>query len=347
MLWMERIEGSGGRLAPVVIDERGLRQPGKMALMSTYLPAHKGSMPSGEVDLDLAELVRCDGAEYLQALGFGHADPSSHDFFEFSHEGRKAVVPAVAIIASLVPHHVALAEVLLSANSLSAVSLPILNDGSLEAHGLASLPNPRAGTQERVNQFKLWLAAYESAQAFWTSVYVNALAGRVGLALPAVRIRCRLYRFRKSTSSELVGRMTVQAIVPTEPPLAFAAALAPTEFEFVDGRAKNLLKSRAARAAARRPIDPELRDMAACVELSDQDWGDLCQRSAESGFVVRQAARPMVQALLRQHALGLPWGDACEGQELPRSTPRAWRNSGFWGQVKAQFLALREHQHGR
>jgi hypothetical protein len=321
MEWLLDIVPSHGRLAA------RLALSGARTEVVSFDDVYKRGLPevptnfSARVTLDFSELVATDASAELALIGLQlPLDLANrHEAFAVIKEGRRWVVPSLALMREIfVPTRFLLAE-MVKPQALDRVSRT-MSDGSLVVDapwaGLA-----RSFRLRDCSKVLTWLHESASARAMADSVHINALDGRVGLALPKGTAVMNLKGVDLG-HSVLVLNVDLMSVQPSD----FPGTETDAPYGCIPFRGRPPQSSQAEVFLPSKRCDVPLGNGG--VEISDGEWTEIQRLFRAAG-------------MLRENKVALYRRMLLDGVLLKLSTGVAWRSAtykaGDWRNAAAAF----------
>lgn len=281
---------------------------------------------------DLRRLTKCPPDEYLQGVGMAAAVQDGQDVYALVAEGHRYLVPASVLLQGLVRMTARFSHVLFHPLGRDLYFSPTCRAGEVYVDVKPGVL-PDAKRTPRNNDRLVWLTCYPTARRFWDSVYANAMRGRLGVDLPAARVRVRLKGSAKRHLT-LVDWMTVATLEPREAPSIFQEELAGRTFTF-DLSHQHTPKCHGRRRQRLEGL-PKGEDG---WKLSDDEWRHVSALLDERRtYGPRHFARQSLSSVVEKFGEGLSW-KAYE----PRVPAyyRKLRLTGKWELILAKLKTLR------
>lgn len=346
MQWIERIDRADGRLVPVYIDNDGHRTRGSLCSSKNLLPP-RGYKTAHVEGASLSSMKLTDAQEYLDEMGFAHADHSGHQIYVLPLNGTRVLIPAAVLLWAFMGQISVVGDRLLEAASLDRFAIPVIVSGGMRInfHRKAKLTQP--ASQVSVQARFMWMTCYASARRMWNSVYVNAMEGRLGLLLADATFNASLTGHR-TTKTAFITRMVLRSLTPAEQPLAFAAPYVsgPLSFERPAPAADQLAIFRATLLAtgALHPCckqQPDITRGTAGWAMSANEWQLVVDEMKRAGFRTPGSVKRNIDKALEKFATGMPWSSLGPGWRMATDAYRRWVKSGQWEILKGLLAELR------
>lgn len=326
-----------GDVVATAIDGQG----STLALSPEELAIH--GLPTGKEE---SYLVRTDLSTWLPAsfdeYAFAALRPAiaaQHQAWSFVHGRRRYVVPALALIRSLVKTEAGLFPKLFQPQSLDDICSPTSGPNGATVVVHARLRSSQQRTQNSVVVPLSWLYSFPSARQAWSSVYQNAKQGRIGLSLPSAILTFNVHSMRQAGSANVyVTRLSLQAIEPQEEPLPFARG---HERRLrVSGHSEEpRLSPASGPSAAVESLRPQR------YEVADDVW-DAVEPILRGGRGRKTDNRRKLNTILQVTQTETTWEMAAVMHHLPKTNASTalnrWQRDGRWDRVMETLTRLGE-----
>ena len=349
MQWVERIDRVGDRLVPVYIDSSGYRTTGSLRSTKSLMP-RQGYKSADVEEASLESMEPVSAREYLDAIGFAHADPSGHQVFSLRVDGRRALIPTAVLLCALVGRMSAVGDRLLEAASLDRIAVPTVNGGRLQIEFDRKAKLTQDAVLPSVQARYTWLTCYPTARRLWNSVYASAVDGRLGLIPAKAIVKASLIGHR-TADTIFVTRMVVRSLNPEEHPLPFAAAHHSGPFEFYEHSALHADKLSAFRAALRdsgslHPCCKVQTDIPQGPEgwrMTAGEWQFVLGELRKAGFKSQVSVKNNINRALEKYATGTPWTAMGPDWRSAQKIYQHWARRGQWDLLKRLLAEMRAH----
>ncbi len=226
--WVSGIRrGKEGKLCVEVQDAEGRRS---LTSLESLQPSLNGAGSiRRKVCFSLGALREVASSDYLEPLGLERLDPGAQRIYEVSADGATLIVPSQLLVLGLFGEHAATRALLFTPRDPSD-----LVGAHREGKACEFVSNPNRGRRLRKSSLGLlarltWMSMYPSANAAWSSVYTNALAGifdfRPASADVTVSASGRMHNGKL-----LVTSIRMLELRATDAPFDFATPGAPQDF---------------------------------------------------------------------------------------------------------------------
>lgn len=298
MQWIEGFKRSNGASHLIVVGPTGERTLSTFKQLRSVAPERRGARSVALSEVALDGFKECDPREYLKLVGFEVPVSSCHRVYELSTPTARLLVPGAVMLLGLFTRIWHIAPWLTSAATLDMLAVPTFDDGK---HVVTFFPGSLSGgrdsasTQERF----LWLTNFPSARRAWSSVAVNACAGRIACDMPKAFIDGSARGLSRG-DTVLVTRLHVNVVKPTEQPLASAFAIAGRSFR---------VSPRTEHVSAMRPdtlSDATLPSHSHGWHLTDEEWAEV---STLLDVRSTATARVRIDEILLKLGTGYSWDD--------------------------------------
>lgn len=345
MEWLLDIVPSHGRLAA------RLALSGALTEVVSFDDVYKRGLPevptnfSARVTLDFSEFVVTDASPELALIGLQLPRDltNRHEAFAVLKEGRRWVVPALALMREIfVPTKYLLAE-MVKPQALDRVSRKT-SDGSLVVDApWASLA--RGFRLRDCSKVLAWIHECASARAMADSVHVNALDGRIGLALPKGTVVMNLKGVDLG-HSVLVLNVDLMSVQPSDYP----GIDAPHKCIPFRGRLPKSARAEGFSPAKRCPV-PLLGSGG--VEVSDEEWTEVQRLFRAAGMLrdrkVALDRRMLLDGILLKLSAGVAWRNATYkvgDWRNAASAFREWTRGGVFDEILEYLRHTRPVEQG-
>lgn len=322
---MELVTGitmANGRVTADAIDIQG--RPCAVAPMefaSKGLPSLRAGM-NAVVRTSFKDWKLGSFEEYAYALDFRAPAGDSHTVWVFHNEGRRYVVPALALIRTIGRRRALVYPHLFKPQSLEDLCAWDDKQAQVLVPGIPDyLPNQANQLGLRHNDTLGWMFCFPSARRAWASVYRAAKVGRLHMELPDATVTIQLGG-RSCGRTDYAQSIRLLGVEPEEEP-----------FEFASGHARHLAS----------PPRPKAEDLASYVPLTDAQWNAVANIVLN---IERPAAQPresLDTMRLKAHD-GLSWGRAAAvfGTSSARvaGLHAKWKASGKLERVNERLTEL-------
>lgn len=286
---------------------------------STHFPAAdlyrrgmlEGSRQSfNRISTNYCEWQLVSPTEYLQAFRFSvpASAPVKHQFYEFTADGTRFVVPALLLMREIFrPCKFLLPEMFRPHALEMSSSFEVSPDGTAavqtEAVWATSYLNRR---QSDWKTAVAWMRTHPSAKTMVSSVHLHALSGSVGLDLPLAKSQliCRGLRIKKTL---FVTDLTLTTVSPLDV----------SELVVAQPLITLLLHANApGRGTGRGPVDNSLKVPVrsdGAVALTDSEWElvePVLMANRKCSHRFKLDPRILLDGILEKLVSGTPWRTA-------------------------------------
>lgn len=325
-MWVNRVSRKEDAFVAWATTGSGAEQSLSLPQLSRLGLPECGTESQRRVSVDFAAFHRISAAWYLSGFGKFAAAHDNHETWEFSLDGTRYLVPALALLRGMFRPSPALVPVLFRPQSIEQVYIPKMRALSLDRAVRCRRSEP--GLVSAVT----WMYSFPSARRMWASVYRKACGGTLGAELPDGTVKMAV-RGLLSGGVFRVTSLSISLITSGETPLEFAAGHSGR----VPFHATEVETEGSHRTSTILDETIPLRDGMAAT--SDDEWRHLEQLfSVRSGSKrAKHGARQMLDGILLKLGHGIGWrkvpyltGNHVNAQE----SLRRWRADGTWGQVR-------------
>lgn len=283
---------------------------------------------------DFATWHQAFSAEYQGAFGIT-AVSDGHQVFEFTANGRRYVVPALALMRGLFrPNRHVLAE-MFKPQGLERVCYPILAGDFVS---VAPIKRADSFSLLSILQPLAWMYSFPSARQMCGSVHELMVGLQIGLSLPIGKARMALHYIESGTNN-YVTSLTLVTFDSGEDPYEFAANQ-PRHIDFHEG-----LAAASGRVHRQCVVDDSIpRHPDGSTDISNAEWLVLEPLFASRRTNAKHHPRMLLDSILAKLIGGTAWRKASykEGTWVNAS---AWlqqlQKSGQWAVIVETLKALR------
>lgn len=203
-LWIERQDQRGVKaLVPPGLFRSDLSIEGERCL---------------RVRIRLREGKSVETADFLNAISAPYLEARGQKTYVFTDQKYSVVIPAQVLVFETIATLSAIKQLLLTPSSpRQAITVFTYNDETIAIQPVSSVQQKLAGSQvERL----AWIQKYPSTEAFWSSIYLGALKGKLSPRLPKASLNARM-RGKLVGSTLYVTRIVAAQLVAEEPPHGF------------------------------------------------------------------------------------------------------------------------------
>lgn len=341
MDWVTSARQMGGQLHFSVVSQEGSVEHVRAGSLATVGLPTAGPLERMVYTGDLSIWVRSSSEQYLKAFGFSPTDQLSTGHPVYCHaldDGTTVHVPALALIRALFKPHRLVLPVVFSPGNIDVLGFvdyasapPVVVVGP----GREKYLDHRE-VEDRYEPLR-WLHSSRSARDCCQRVFMNALSGRVDLALPLGKFRLVMHG-RRVGSELFVTKITMISVS-----VAAADSVTGTGQTFVFHRMAGQERKVAALSTL-SSIPPRADGM---VTLSGSEWLDI--EPLLNGNKRREKAhsrRALLDVMLKKLSSGRSWKamsrDSGFVETNLTTTFRRWQRDGRLGGVLERLKHLRQ-----
>lgn len=301
----------------------------------------EGARPLRRMPLDLSKGVPADPGEYLALLGLAGLEENGQSVYEFVTGARRLLIPAQLLVLATVGSQKQLRRELLSPEGPEALMTAVVRAGRL-----AMEPTPFRSRsydlQPEWNGPRLeWIQCYPSVRRAWSSVYVNALQGRMDMSPIAAACEVNVRGIRLKNGVVLATSLKITEAAPDEEPFEFARGLAASTFLF--DTKKLVQKPKGGKGRATRK-EEGLEGVPWSGAMTDDQWAVaepllsafLKLDRADVGRPKRKyELRELVDVMLVKTISGVPWAQSNQDEKRVRTSIQLFyrlTKAGVWAQ---------------
>lgn len=334
MQWIEEVIWAGGGYSLKVSSQEGVRSEISINKLADVIQVQETENLKIRGGTDFKEWRSLDSqevAELRSTLGFSDG-PTGQEFFEFSDEDRRFVIPAAVLMCGVFRPFHGISRYLFSPQGLENLCIPDLNVATPEllffvsARGATGMqPDKAAGILNSLS----WLHCFPSAKAMWDSLLVNARTGRLTTILPTGSFS--FYgRGIRVAEKLLITQLNLRLLETTESPYpCFSNHTRAIEFERVLHKANQ--------EAGHKHLPTKVTSLPSrhgVYTLSDDEWSAVSLAMDKPATGRRyHPLRTVIDAILHKLGTGLTWEEASPVQldnTLARKTFARMRKNGRW-----------------
>lgn len=344
---MEWISGFGhdsdGRLCAQRQGASGHELLSTLAGLSSDLGV-EDARPLQRTTIQLHRRTEVAVGEYLAGLGRPDLCETGQPVYAFSSSVGRLLIPAQLIVLAAVGQRQLRME-LLSPEGPSSLMTVVIGDG-----GLRMEPTPCRNRgydlQPRWNAPRLeWIQCYPSARAAWSSVYANALQGRLDISPIAARCSAKVRGILTGDGTVFVTSLKLVEVFPEEQPFEFALGFAATSFLF--NSKLRAVRPKGGNGRARRK-DVALEHVPWSGAMSAVQWSCIEPLLAvhlkldQPGVRKRKyELRQLVDVMLAKTIAGVPWPQAHPDPKYVHAAIELFyrlTKAGVWDEVVATLI---------
>jgi hypothetical protein len=303
------------------------------------------------MSLSLGQRTRVETSDYLVMLGYRGLSAEGQSVYEFQTSAGRLWIPAQLLALATVGSQKPLRLELLSPEGPCSLMTAVVGPDGLEMRPTL-FRNRSLDLQPRWHAPRLeWIQCYPSVRRAWSSVYVNALEGRMEISAIAATCEVNVRGIRADDGAFLVTSLKITQATPDEEPFEFAQGLAASTFLFDSKKLIPRPPGRRARAPRSEaglegvPWTGAMNDgqwaaveplLAAFLKLDRKDFG-----RPKRKYELRQ----LIDAMLEKNIRGVPWAKAHPDAKCATTATELFyrlAKDGVWAQMVAALGGARD-----
>lgn len=341
MDWVTSARQMGGQLHFSVVSQEGSVEHVQAGSLATVGLPTAGPLERMVYTGALSTWVHSSSKQYLKAFGFSPTDQLSAGHTVYCHaldDGTTVHVPALALIRTLFKPHRLVLPVVFSPGNIDL--LGFVNYASTPPVVVLSKEREkyldRREVESRYEPLR-WLHSSRSARDCCQSVFMNALSGRLDLALPLGQFRMVMHGRRVGHELFVTKVTMITASVEAEDSVTGA------ELTYVFHRKFNTRHN----VATLSPFPSIPSRAVGTVTLSRTEWVDIEPLLNGSNRKERALSRhALLDAILQKLSSGRSWKAMSQesgfSQTNLSTTFRRWQRDGRLDQVLERLKHVRE-----
>ena len=330
--WVSKITRNEQNLLQFIIEDvDGSKYRASPATLQESLPI--SSDIEGRIEIDLAGLRRVDTSEYLNDINLNHLSPKAQSTYMWESATETLIIPAQILILSVFGSYfdfrIKLFEPISPTRlqtSLRSVTLKKIIqelDGDLQ----------KFKGQARLVTRLSWMINFPSATRSWSSVYRNALVGKLDMSLPFAKAFAR-YKGKNVNGRIIISELKISSVIPYEMPISNSSN--PNDIEILlSMHGENINRTA-------RPVngDSRLIRFRNKTTLTDAEWESiepiLGRQFLTSSSIRIHPLPTLVGLILYKFATPCLWSNVPAKQNIVESARNLHRkliNSGAWAEI--------------